>query len=88
MIALAYTHSAREAYDFVSPVFPSLLSYVFGLVFYATHCPERFLPESVGRKLDAVGGHSHAIWHCFIVLAVSQHRSAIGLLKEGVRCKA
>lgn len=29
---------------------------------------------------------SHAIWHCFIVLAVSQHKSAIGNMKEGLQC--
>ncbi|KAJ2919929.1 hypothetical protein MD484_g437, partial [Candolleomyces efflorescens] len=88
MIMLGVLHSRREAYDFVSPIFPSLLSYVIGLLFYATHTPERFLPVSVRRKLDVVGGSSHAIWHCFIVLAVSQHKAAIGLLKEGVSCKA
>lgn len=88
MIVLGMLHSWKELYYFVSPVFPSLLSYVIGLVFYATHTPERFLPPSVRQKLDFVGGSSHAIWHCFIVLAVSQHKSAIRLMKEGIQCAA
>lgn len=29
---------------------------------------------------------SHAIWHCFIVLAVSQHKAAIGRMKGGMQC--
>lgn len=87
IITLAMLHSWEETYDFVSPIFPSILSYVLGLLFYATHTPERFLPPSMRRKLDVVGGSSHAIWHCFIVLAVSQHRSAIALFKEGVQCR-
>ncbi|TFK21911.1 HlyIII-domain-containing protein [Coprinopsis marcescibilis] len=88
MLILGYLHSYREMYEYVSVIFPSLLSYVFGLIFYATHAPERWLPPKIRSKLDVVGGSSHAIWHCFIVLAVSQHRSAIQLLKMGVECQA
>ncbi len=86
-----------------APVVPSLVSYVSGLVFYATHVPERFLTEKWRQRLDAVGGGrsvfmpdqkycsylhsgSHCIWHCFIVLAVSQHKSAIRVMKDGVLC--
>ena len=29
---------------------------------------------------------SHAIWHCFIVLAVYQHKTAMASLRNGLRC--
>ncbi|KAK0455471.1 hemolysin-III related-domain-containing protein [Desarmillaria tabescens] len=86
LAAIAVLHSPRQMMDFISPVVPSLISYVAGLVFYATHVPERFLTEKWRQRLDAVGGGSHCIWHCFIVLAVSQHKSAIRNMKEGVLC--
>ncbi|KAF8971121.1 hemolysin-III related-domain-containing protein [Flammula alnicola] len=86
MVALSYLHSWKEMHDFVSPVVPSLLSYIIGLVFYAAHFPERIVPAHIQRKLDMIGGGSHAIWHCFIVLAVSQHKAAIGGMKEGLQC--
>ncbi|EAU91108.1 hypothetical protein CC1G_03276 [Coprinopsis cinerea okayama7 len=88
MALLGFLHSWREMYEFVCVIFPSLLSYIIGLVFYATHVPERFLPPNIRQKLDVIGGSSHAIWHCFIVLAVSQHKAAIALLKMGVQCRA
>lgn len=34
--------------------------------------------------LDWLGGGSHAIWHAFIVLAISQHKWAMAELKRGV----
>lgn len=91
------------------PVFPSLFSYIVGLVFYAYHFPECIIPPNIQRRLDAIGGGtsdschpanllssltafaffpvgSHAIWHCFIVLAVSQHKAAIGSMKGGMQC--
>jgi Haemolysin-III related len=66
-----------------APTFPSLSSYLIGLFFYFTHFPERYLS---GRYmwLDWLGGGSHAIWHGFVVLAISQHRNAMGALKQGV----
>lgn len=49
--------SSESDYNVViGPVIPSLLSYLTGLVFYASHFPERVLPESVRRHLDYVGG--------------------------------
>ncbi|KAF9482240.1 HlyIII-domain-containing protein [Pholiota conissans] len=86
MVALSALHTRKEMYDFVAPVFPSLASYLIGLVFYAAHFPECVIPESIQRKLDMIGGGSHAIWHCFIVLAVSQHRSAMTHMKGGLEC--
>lgn len=88
LAALAMLHSWQEMLKFIGPVIPSLLSYLTGLVFYASHFPERVLPESVRRHLDYVGGGSHCIWHCFIVLAVSQHKAAISSLRNGLQCLA
>ncbi|KDR75042.1 hypothetical protein GALMADRAFT_248897 [Galerina marginata CBS 339.88] len=89
MVALAILHGRKEMFDFVGPVFPSLLSYIMGLVFYAAQFPERVVPPNIQQKLDAIGGvGSHAIWHCFIVLAVSQHKAAIGSMKNGLQCIA
>lgn len=67
-------------------MFPSIASYLAGLVFYATHVPECFLaPDSrLGKWLDRVGGGSHAIWHVFIVLAIWLHRQAMDVLRVGV----
>ncbi|PPQ90554.1 hypothetical protein CVT25_015868 [Psilocybe cyanescens] len=86
MVALSMLHSKAEMYAFVAPVFPSLLSYIIGLVFYAAHFPERVVPTNIQRKLDTIGGGSHAIWHCFIVLAVSQHKTAMDHMKNGLQC--
>lgn len=38
-----------------APVIPSLLSYVIGLIFYATQFPECILSEKVRRRLDIIG---------------------------------
>ncbi|TFK44235.1 hemolysin-III related-domain-containing protein [Crucibulum laeve] len=88
LVSLSMMHSKGEMYQFMSPVIPSLISYLIGLAFYAAHFPERALPENIRRKLDCIGGGSHSIWHCFIVLAVSQHKTAIQSLKQGLQCFA
>ena len=63
------------------PVVPSLTSYVTGLLFYATRFPECVLPiDSPG--LAWLGGGSHALWHIFIVRAISLHRDALPALKD------
>ncbi|KAL1744030.1 hemolysin-III related-domain-containing protein [Schizophyllum fasciatum] len=81
---LANLYSFGAMMSFVRPIVPSLLSYVAGLVFYATHIPERWMSLKWTRRLDCIGGGSHCIWHLFIVLAVSQHRGAISTLKHGI----
>jgi len=86
LAALAVLHSTREMFAFMAPVVPSLISYVVGLLFYASHVPERFFSEKWRRRMDMCGGGSHSIWHCFIVLAVSQHKAAINALKAGIKC--
>lgn len=65
---------------------PSLVSYVAGLVFYATHFPECYLSSRWAHShlLDRFGGGSHAIWHVFIVIAISQHKAAMSELKRGI----
>ncbi|TFY50255.1 hypothetical protein EVJ58_g11124 [Rhodofomes roseus] len=86
LATLAYLHSASEMSAFIRPVTPSLLSYVAGLVFYATHFPECYLSSrwAYSHVLDRIGGGSHAIWHVFIVLAISQHKAAMPHLKRGI----
>jgi adiponectin receptor len=37
------------------PVIPSLVSYVIGLIFYATHFPECIIPEKMRYRLDHMG---------------------------------
>ena len=73
-------------FAFIRPVVPSLLSYVAGLIFYATHFPECYLSSRWAHShiLDRVGGGSHAIWHVFIVLAISLHKDAMAHLKGGI----
>jgi adiponectin receptor len=86
LFTLALLHSGQEVLYFIAPVTPSFLSYIIGLIFYVTQFPECILLEKFRRRLDTIGIGSHAIWHCFIVLAVSQHKSAIGSMKEGLQC--
>ncbi|GLB37023.1 putative haemolysin-III related [Lyophyllum shimeji] len=88
LAGLGFVHSWKEMFSFIAPIIPSLLSYTIGLLFYALHFPERIIPPSIQRRLDVIGGNSHCIWHCFIVLAVSQHRAAIASFREGVQCLA
>ncbi|KAF9237567.1 hemolysin-III related-domain-containing protein [Melanogaster broomeanus] len=88
LAVLAYLHSVWETIVYVAPIGPSLLSYLIGLVFYATHIPERLLSDRFSHWLDWCGGGSHAIWHVFIVLAISQHRTAIASLRNGISCAA
>lgn len=71
----------------LAPILPSIASYLIGLFFYVTNLPECYLSD---RKywswLDWAGGGSHAIWHAFIVLAISQHRTAMGFFKtQGIQ---
>ncbi|KAI6169330.1 hemolysin-III related-domain-containing protein [Pisolithus thermaeus] len=85
---LSYLHSPWQVKLFLDPVWPSIISYLIGLVFYATRFPERLLSERFSHYLDWCGGGSHAIWHAFIVLAIKQHREAIASLRNGVPCQA
>ncbi|KAG7095706.1 hypothetical protein E1B28_006420 [Marasmius oreades] len=88
LAAIAMTNSFREMISYMAPVAPSLLSYIIGLLFYVTHVPERWMSEKWRHRMDMFGGGSHCIWHCFIVLAVSQHKAAIKSLREGIVCYA
>jgi adiponectin receptor len=53
-----------------------------------TQIPERFIANyKLAHWLDYIGGGSHAIWHAFIVLAISQHKAAIGHMRKGIGCE-
>lgn len=67
----AYEHGLLKTAAFLSPVIPSLLSYIGGLVFYATHFPESRAPG----RFDYFGS-AHNIWHVSIVLAICLHYRA------------
>ncbi|TFK53717.1 HlyIII-domain-containing protein [Heliocybe sulcata] len=85
LAAMGWVYGAGAMVRFIAPVFPSILSYLTGLLFYATHIPECFVHRhKSARWLDRVGCGSHAIWHVFIVLAIWQHRRAMGVLREGI----
>lgn len=84
---LAYANDFSSALTFISPIFPSLLSYLIGLMFYVTHVPERFVytySERVAQWTDWLGGGSHAIWHAFIVLAIYQHKWGMREMRAGI----
>ncbi|KAJ7847507.1 hemolysin-III related-domain-containing protein [Mycena olivaceomarginata] len=83
-IALLYGASAMAA--FVAPLLPTLASCALGIVFYALHVPERFLVPGGpwARRLERIGGGSHAIWHACIVLGIAQWREALSVLRAGV----
>ncbi|KAF9227214.1 HlyIII-domain-containing protein [Gyrodon lividus] len=86
LAVLAYLHSVPQVLVYIDPIWPSLVSYLIGLVFYTTHIPERLLSDRFSHWLDWCGGGSHAIWHALIVLAISQHRTAIASLRNGISC--
>lgn len=92
LIHLWYLHSAREMAAYISPIAPSLASYIIGLVFYATHFPECILATRWPslRWLDWLGGGSHAIWHVCIVFAISLHKQGMEVMKNGIgdACRA
>ncbi|KAF9449190.1 HlyIII-domain-containing protein [Macrolepiota fuliginosa MF-IS2] len=88
IFGMVILHSRKEMSDFITPLLPSFASYLTGLVFYACHWPERHLPISVRAYFDRIGWSSHAIWHCFIVLAVSQHKNGMQSMKDGLQCLA
>ncbi|KAN0105494.1 hemolysin-III related domain containing protein [Russula decolorans] len=79
---LALLHSIYDTIAFIRPIIPSLASYIAGLLFYATRFPECAVPINSPR-LAWLGGGSHALWHIFIVQAISLHRDALPLLKDG-----
>jgi adiponectin receptor len=82
---LSYDFSFWSMLSFISPIAPSFISYIIGLVFYVSHIPERFVyNERVAHWTDWLGGGSHAIWHAFIVLAIYQHKSGMRELRMGV----
>lgn len=59
---LMYQQSISRTWAFFSPVFKSLLCYVFGVVIYASHFPEKLKPGLFDRL-----GNSHQIWHLAIL---------------------
>ncbi|RDX47877.1 HlyIII-domain-containing protein [Lentinus brumalis] len=83
---LSRLHSFKEAVYFISPIAPSLVSYIVGLLFYATHFPECVFASRWPsmRWLDFLGGGSHAIWHVCIVLAISFHKQGMQLMRGGI----
>jgi adiponectin receptor len=88
-----HLHCFRRFYGslqyLADPVRPSIVSYVLGLGFYVTHIPERFIVDKkLAHWLDSVGVGSHAIWHIFIVLGMSQYKAAIGRMRNGIGCEA
>ncbi len=58
----AFEHGLSESFWFLSPMYPSIAAYVFGLIFYATNWPESKLPG----RFDIIGS-SHNVWHCSIM---------------------
>ncbi|KAI8992976.1 HlyIII-domain-containing protein [Trametes punicea] len=86
MVELARLHSFHEMVAFISPIVPSLTSYIVGLIFYATHFPECVLATRWPSLhwLDWLGGGSHAIWHVCIVLAISFHKQGMEFMKSGI----
>lgn len=67
----AFEHGLGKTLAFLRPILPSLACYIIGLVFYATHWPERAWPGRFDRL-----GHAHQLWHIAIVLAILLHYRA------------
>lgn len=75
IIHLGFLKGPSAAWAWISPVLPSIISYLVGLVFYSTHFPECFFPG----RFDYC--NSHAIWHLFIVVAIRAHWRAVEFLQ-------
>jgi len=87
LATLVYLHSIEKAFLFINPVGPSIASYLLGLCFYVTQIPERFIVDKkLAPWLDSIGVGSHAIWHVFIVLGMSQYKAAIERMRHGIGC--
>ncbi|KZP22032.1 hypothetical protein FIBSPDRAFT_1043747 [Athelia psychrophila] len=89
LATLAYFYGVEKMHEFAAPVGPPILSCLTGLVFYATHIPERYITGyKFSHWLENVGLTSHAIWHMFIVLAISQYKFAISHMhmRGGIAC--
>jgi adiponectin receptor len=76
----ARLHGVRRTWAFITPIVPSLGSYLTGLVFYVTHFPECCVRT---RWADTLGGGSHAIWHVLIVRAIYQHKTGMRAMRGG-----
>jgi len=87
LATLAYLHGIEQTWRYINPVGPSIVSYLFGLGFYVTQIPERFIADKkLVHWLDSIGVGSHAIWHLFIVLGMSQYKAAIERMRNGIGC--
>lgn len=86
LLELSRLHSFWGMATFMSPIVPSLVSYIVGLVFYATHFPECVFASRFPSMhwLDWLGGGSHAIWHVCIVLAISLHKQGMEIMRDGI----
>ncbi|KAF7364353.1 HlyIII-domain-containing protein [Mycena sanguinolenta] len=83
---LAVLYGLHSMASFVAPILPTLFFCDLGVVFYTFHLPERFLTPGGkwARRLESIGGGSHAIWHTCVVLAISNWRAALGVMRAGV----
>ncbi|MBW0472349.1 hypothetical protein O181_012064 [Austropuccinia psidii MF-1] len=83
---MSYLYGLIETFSFYRPALLSVVSYLSGLVFYATNWPERVKPGWVFDTLF----HSHQFWHVAIVIAIWLHWRAIGFIhdlgREGFSC--
>ncbi|CAO1613857.1 unnamed protein product [Parajaminaea phylloscopi] len=66
-----FEHGFYKTLSFLSPILPSILCYIVGLIFYASNWPERAWPGRFDIFL-----HAHQIWHVAIVLAILFHYKA------------
>ncbi|KAJ7913219.1 hemolysin-III related-domain-containing protein [Mycena leptocephala] len=83
---IAILYDVHTMSTFITPIIPTLATCALGVVFYATHIPERFLTPGGkwARRLESIGGGSHAIWHACIVAGIAQWREALRVMREGV----
>ncbi|KAJ6496320.1 hemolysin-III related-domain-containing protein [Mycena sanguinolenta] len=83
---LAVLYDLHSMASFVAPILPTIFFCNLGVIFYALHIPERFLAPGGkwARRLESFGGGSHAIWHACIVLAISNWRAALAVMRTGV----
>ncbi|OZJ03201.1 hypothetical protein BZG36_05020, partial [Bifiguratus adelaidae] len=69
---LILTHGVGPVLTWMIPVFVSVICYLSGVVFYGNQLPERWAPGVFDQW-----GHSHQLWHLFVVAGIWWHYRAM-----------
>ncbi|KAI9005176.1 hemolysin-III related-domain-containing protein [Phycomyces nitens] len=72
IVHLCIANGPKETANFLSPFSKSITSYIIGVIVYGNQLPERIWPG----KFDHLG-HSHQLWHLFVMGGIWYNYTAI-----------